>query len=209
MLVKESKHPLRQVARDTSWSTFIDVCQVAKFLHGPLTFHNNPPSVIRPRHRHRHVTSQIVVDSSGREHMLLSFYVQGSSSRDSSSAGEHKSPWTLDDITSVSYDTIMASVSSIIDSAKRTFRYLSGDVVPLPQLPPPGTENERQKDREMGEDLSFWGLAGLFRGLRSARPSREPTSETGAQWTEGEARADLVRVSQVFWTMQTHLSDPF
>ena len=29
-LVKESNHPFRQVARDTSWSTFIDICQVAR-----------------------------------------------------------------------------------------------------------------------------------------------------------------------------------
>ncbi|KIM67042.1 hypothetical protein SCLCIDRAFT_1210510 [Scleroderma citrinum Foug A] len=181
--------------------------QVAKFLHGPLKFHNNPPSAVRPRHRHRHVTSQIVVDSSGREHMLLSFYVQGSSPRDSSSAEEHKSLWNLDDITSASYDGIMASILSITDSAKRTFRYLSGDAITLPEPPRPSTENGKQKDQDTGEDLSLWGLAGLFRGLRGGRPSREPSIETSVQWSEGEAHADLVKNDDGYFVFRYLLID--
>lgn len=129
--------------------------------------------------------------------MLLSFHVQGSSPRDSSSAEEHKSLWNLDDITSASYDGIMASILSITDSAKRTFRYLSGDAITLPEPPRPSIENGKQKDQDTGEDLSLWGLAGLFKGLRGGRPSREPSIETSVQWSEGEAHADLVKVSQV------------
>ena len=51
--------------------------QVRQYLQDPLIFHNHPPTVSRPRHRNHYVSSQIFVDSAGREHMLLNFYVQG------------------------------------------------------------------------------------------------------------------------------------
>jgi len=140
--------------------------------------------------------------------MLLNFYVQGSSPRDSSSAEEHKPLWNLDDITSASYDGTMASILSMIDSAKRTFRYLSGDAIALPEPPHPSIENGKQKDRDPGEDSSLWGLASLFKGLRGGRPPKEPSIETSAQWSEGEAHADLVRVSclmPVLWNTRIFL----
>ncbi|KAL4069433.1 TIM21-domain-containing protein [Scleroderma citrinum] len=180
--------------------------QVAKYLHSPLTFHNNPPSAVRPRHRHRHVTSHIVVDSLGREHMLLSFYVQGSPSPDSSSAEEDKPLWSLDDIASLSYEDIKGTVLLIIDSAKRTFRYLSGDVVALPQLPH-SVEGRKQKENEGNEDSSLWGLAGLFKGLRGGRPSKEPTIESSVSWTEGEVHADLVRNDDGYFVFRYLLVD--
>ncbi|KAI5124415.1 hypothetical protein M0805_008299 [Coniferiporia weirii] len=58
--------------------------KITDHLPGPLTFHNNPPSSARPRHRNRHVSSQLVVDSSGREHLLLNFYARAAAPGSSS-----------------------------------------------------------------------------------------------------------------------------
>ncbi|KAI6045071.1 TIM21-domain-containing protein [Pisolithus marmoratus] len=176
--------------------------QVARYLRPPLTFHNNPPSATRPRHRHRHVASQIAVDSSGREHMFLSFYVQGSSST-SSAADEDKSQWVLDELT---YDDIKAKLWSLVDSTKHAFRYLSGDVVPPREVPHP-VDEEKQKEREGSEERSLWGLAGLFKGLRKWRPSGETSMDTGVVWTEGEVHAELVRNDDGHFTFRYLLID--
>ncbi|KAI6136864.1 TIM21-domain-containing protein [Pisolithus sp. B1] len=175
--------------------------QVAKYLHPPLTFHNNPPSVVRPRHRRRHVASQIAVDSSGREHMLLSFYVQGSSSA-SSAVNENKSRWVLDELT---YDDIQAKFWSLVDSTKRAFRYLSGDVVPR-EMPYP-VDEEKQKETERSVEPSLWGLTGLFKGLRRRQPSGEASVDTGVVWTEGEVHAELVRNDDGYFTFRYLLID--
>lgn len=176
--------------------------QVAKYLHPPLTFHNNPPSAVRPRHRHRHVASQIAVDSSGREHMLLSFYVQGASST-SSAVNEDKSRWVLDELT---YDDVQAKFWSLVDSTKRAFRYLSGDVVPSREVPYPVNE-EKQKETERSEEPSLWGLAGLFKGLRRRQSSGEASVDTGVAWTEGEVHAELVRNDDGYFTFRYLLVD--
>ncbi|KAI6031976.1 hypothetical protein PISMIDRAFT_94867 [Pisolithus microcarpus 441] len=176
--------------------------QVAKYLHPPLTFHNDPPSAVRPRHRRRHVASQIAVDSSGREHMLLSFYVQGSSSA-SSAVNEDKSRWVLDEFT---YDGIQAKFWSLVDSTKRAFRYLSGDVV-LPREALYPVDEEKQKETERSEEPSLWGLAGLFNGLRKRRPSGEAGVDTSVVWTEGEVHAELVRNDDGYFTFRYLLID--
>ncbi|KAG6332333.1 hypothetical protein ID866_6761, partial [Astraeus odoratus] len=176
-------------------------CQVAKYLHAPLTFHNNPPSSIRPRHRHRHVASQIAVDSSGREHMFLSFYVQSSPS----SSATDKSQWNLDDITSLTYDDVKTKTRPLVDSAKRAFRYLSGEAVPPPELSHP-INNEKQKEKEKTEE-HLWGLTSLFKGLRGGRPAGEAAVEAGATWTEGEVHADLVRNDDGYFVFRYLLVD--
>jgi import inner membrane translocase subunit TIM21 len=170
--------------------------QVTKYLHAPLTFHNNPPSAVRPRHRHRHVASQIAVDSSGREHMLLNFYIQGSSSVSGlATAEENERQWTeyIESLTSLTFEDVQAKMMPLVESAKRAFRYLSGDVVPSP-VPLVDTEKDRSKEQDISEDRSFWGLTGLFSGLRGRRSHGEGGHDTGVAWMEGEVHADLVRV---------------
>lgn len=134
--------------------------------------------------------------------MLLSFYVQGSSSA-SSAVNEDKSRWVLDEFT---YDSIQAKFWSLVDSTKRAFRYLSGDVV-LPREALYPVDEEKQKETERSEEPSLWGLAGLFNGLRKRRPSGEAGVDTSVVWTEGEVHAELVRNDDGYFTFRYLLID--
>ncbi|KIJ21512.1 hypothetical protein PAXINDRAFT_104697 [Paxillus involutus ATCC 200175] len=183
--------------------------RVTKYLHAPLTFHNNPPSAVRPRHRHRHVASQIAVDSSGREHMLLNFYIQGSSSVSGlATAEENERQWTeyIESLTSLTFEDVQAKMMPLVESAKRAFRYLSGDVVPSP-VPLVDTEKDRSKEQDISEDRSFWGLTGLFSGLRGRRSHGEGGHDTGVAWMEGEVHADLVRNDEGYFVFRYLLVD--
>ncbi|KAF9229589.1 hypothetical protein BS17DRAFT_689985 [Gyrodon lividus] len=183
--------------------------RVAKYLHTPLTFHNNPPSSVRPRHRHRHVASQIAVDSSGREHMLLNFYIQGSSSSSVSvTAEENETQWTnfFESLTSLTSEDVQAKAMPLVASAKRAFRYLSGDVVPS-SAPPMNTEKDGSKEQDKSEDRSLWGLTGLFSGLRGRRSHGEGGRDTGVAWMEGEVHADLVRNDEGYFVFRYLLID--
>ena len=172
-------------------------------------FHNNPPSVLRPRHRNRHVSSQIVLDSGGREHMLLNFYVQANSHspEQDTSYFESASSWLNNAVTNFSElslweakDWIILNTRETVDSAKDLFRYLSGDPVTSKSaasqvsLPVP-RKQESPADNEKGLWRSF---AGLFGSLRSGagKGSYEGALDTGngKVWQEGEVHADLVRV---------------
>jgi import inner membrane translocase subunit TIM21 len=183
--------------------------QVAKYLPGLLVFHNNPPSVLRPRHRNRHVSSQIVLDSGGREHMLLNFYVQANSHSPDQDAShfELASSWLNNVMTNFSEfswqearDWIVLHTRETVDSTKDLFRYLSGDPVPSKSaatqvsLPVP-----RRQDSPTDNGKGFWGsFAGLFGSLRNGagKGPYEGALDTGhgSVWQEGEVHADLVRV---------------
>ncbi|KIK99759.1 hypothetical protein PAXRUDRAFT_131328 [Paxillus rubicundulus Ve08.2h10] len=183
--------------------------RVTKYLRAPLTFHNNPPSAVRPRHRHRHVASQIAVDSSGREHMLLNFYIQGSSSASGlATAEENEMQWTeyIESLTSLTFEDIQAKMMPLVESAKHAFRYLSGDVVPSP-VPLINTEKDRSKEQDKDEDRSFWGLTGLFSGLRGRRSHHEGGHDTGIAWMEGEVHADLVKNDEGYFVFRYLLVD--
>jgi import inner membrane translocase subunit TIM21 len=172
-------------------------------------FHNNPPSVLRPRHRNRHVSSQIVLDSGGREHMLLNFYIQATShlSDSQTSYFESLSSWVTSAATNLpelswqeAKDSAVRHAQETVGSAKDLFRYLSGD--PAPSQPaathvafPQPLKRESPTDDRKG----FWGgIAGLFGSLRSRNRtgSQEGSPEVGhgRVWNEGEVHADLVRV---------------
>src|SRR5258708_18564599 len=183
--------------------------QVAKYLPGLLVFHNNPPSVLRPRHRNRHVSSQIVLDSSGREHMLLNFYVQANSRSPDQDASyfESASSWLNNAVTNFSEfswqgtrDWITLHTQETVDSTKDLFRYLSGEPAPSKSeavqisLPAP-----RKQESPIGDGKGFWSsFAGLFGALRSGtgKGPYEGALDTGhgSVWQEGEVHADLVRV---------------
>ncbi|KAG1829230.1 hypothetical protein DFJ58DRAFT_719715 [Suillus subalutaceus] len=176
---------------------------VAKYLRAPLIFHNNPPSSTRPRHRHRHVSSQVAVDSSGREHMLLNFYVQGSSSAKSAQqADEEAGPSYIESLSSLTLDETIAlakeKLESIGQSAKRAFRYLSGDVAPSPAPHPQLSTNDSQEN-ERKQEKGMWSFAGLFSGLKGRR--------SGVSWTEGEVHADLVRNDEGYFVFRYLLID--
>ena len=52
---------------------------------------------------------------------------------------------------------------------------------------------DKEKDQERTEQHSWWGVTGLFSGLRGRR-SHDGGSHGATAWTEGEVHADLVRV---------------
>ena len=112
--------------------------QVAQHLHAPLTFHNNPPTMNRPKHRNRHVSSQLAVDSQGREHLILNFYVRGtlpgSSTLEDESyldrarrfveqGSQRLSEATWDEAVAWGYDTLQRAK----EKARRLFLYLTGE----------------------------------------------------------------------------------
>lgn len=127
--------------------------------------------------------------------MFLSFYVQGTSSMKSSTVAD-KSEWRIDDIAAISYDDVKTQVLSLADSVRHAFRYLSGDFVASSVSAHPA-KNVGQQEREKKDEHPWWGLAGLFKGLRGRRSPEEASIESGTVYTEGEVHAELVRVSRM------------
>lgn len=172
--------------------------KVAAFLRGPLVFHNNPPSAIRPRHRNRHVSSQIFVDSTGREHMILNFYVEGKA-LGTLSTEPSKSPldavvgWTGDK-TSV---LTMEWVWNAWERSKRVFRYLSGAPLVLPEVVITDPEVERKKS-------TGWNFVGIF---SSVRGNINRAGRGSSSWTDGEVHADLIRNDHGYFEFRYLLID--
>lgn len=178
--------------------------KVSQYLRGPLVFHNNPPSVVRPRHRNDRVASQIVRDSSGREHMLLNFFVQGQPhnaatvppDQSAFQAAVEKAKSSAAALADMSVDEVVASTKGFAsdkwESCKKLFRFLSGD--PLPSSPPPPMPSvEPRQEKPAGG----WkeGLTGLFAGLRPSSPesaSGPATNIPDEGFVDGEVHADLV-----------------
>ncbi|KAG2368756.1 TIM21-domain-containing protein [Suillus spraguei] len=204
-------------SRNSPTVLFNDACdridaspRVAKYLRAPLIFHNNPPSSTRPRHRHRHVSSQVAVDSSGREHMLLNFYVQGSSSAKPTQQADEAGPSYIESLSSLTLDETIALVKDKLESfgksAKRAFRYLSGDVAPSPAPHPQPSTNVNQGS-ERKQEKGMWSFAGLFSGLKGRRSVAEGAGDSDVLWTEGEVHADLVRNDEGYFVFRYLLID--
>jgi mitochondrial import inner membrane translocase subunit TIM21 len=182
--------------------------QVNAHLRAPLSFHNNPPLVHRPRHRNRHVNFFQARDSSGKEHLLLNFYVQGSDASlslthpNSESFVDHAFDWTKSTISFISDLTLdrtlqwtQATVSDALQTSKRAFAYLIGE--PLPPLPPTPLLRQDTKANQSIQQESLWSLSGIFTRLTGKRRSnhrgRDETTN-GVLWRTGEAHADFVKV---------------
>ncbi|KAF9535495.1 TIM21-domain-containing protein [Crepidotus variabilis] len=192
---------------------------LARYLNGPLTFHNNPPSAIRPRHRNRHVTSRVMVDQNGQEHMIMTFYVQGRPDSESVSHSDlgywdNFTVWVQDktaDISDISFDSTVdwskATAKVIWDKSIRAFKYVSGDPLPLPTLPPMNTSEDKGDGKN--KEGSAWSFAGMFSSLRG------PTSASkegglilpGKNYTEGEVHADLVKNTDGYFVFRYLLVD--
>ncbi|KAH7915113.1 TIM21-domain-containing protein [Hygrophoropsis aurantiaca] len=192
-----------------------DSARVAKYLHGPLVFHNNPPSAIRPRHRNRHVSSQIAVDPTGREHMLLNFYVQGqdpASKLDSAAKSESYLDSITRKISSLTELTLDESIDwtkeralNAWETSKRAFKYLSGDIVSSPST----SRNHIPERPKEEEEPSVWSFAGLFSGLKGKKLSAEGTlvRSNGQIFTDGEVHADLIRNDDGYFVFRYLLID--
>ncbi|THH18103.1 hypothetical protein EW146_g2830 [Bondarzewia mesenterica] len=197
--------------------------RITRYFQGPLTFHNNPPSVVRPRHRNRHVSSQIAVDSSGREHMFLNFYVQSRPpSEPTESYLDSAMLWVKDitaELSDLTWDGAVAMskhyASQTAASAKELFRYLTGDPVP----PRPITADammgsgKMEKDtQKQEEDKGMWeGIAGLFGSLKRQNrvtvEERQVDSANGNVWQEGEVHAELIRDDSGYFSFRFILID--
>jgi import inner membrane translocase subunit TIM21 len=130
--------------------------------------------------------------------MLLNFYVQGSSSAKSvHQADEEAGPSYIESLSSLTLDDTIAlakdKLESIGQSAKRVFRYLSGDVAPSPAPHPQLSTNDNQEN-EREQEKGMWSFAGVFSSLKGRRSVAVGAGDSGASWTEGEVHADLVRV---------------
>jgi len=173
-------------------------------MNGPLAFHNNPPLDHRPRHRNRHVTSQVMVDVYGNEHMILTFYVQGkpegwTQPQSELSLVEKANEWAEEKYEKVSNLTLDESLEWSKDKAEAAleklrdlFRYLSGmEKQIMPSLPPApqGAANTQKKD-----DRWTWDIAGMFSSLRGSKRIGDVVKSRGQTFTDGEVHADLIRV---------------
>ena len=162
---------------------------------------------MRPRHRNDRVASQIVRDSSGREHMLLNFFVQGQPHNaaaapapgDQSAFGAalERAQASAAALADMSPDDVLAATGTYAadrwDAFKRLFRFLSGDLVPSAHPPPPPAAEPRREAPPSG-----WkqGLTGLFAGLRPSGADAGGVLPSAPEegFTDGEVHADLVMV---------------
>ncbi|KAI0029148.1 TIM21-domain-containing protein [Vararia minispora EC-137] len=167
--------------------------RVARQLPGNLVFHTSPPSALRPRHRNRTVTSQLVRDSSGHEHLLLSFYVQAAPpSASAASYLESFQSW-LSSLPTLSSDDLASVASSITDRAKSLFRYLTGDAVPVrpPMSVPPAALPEQKREDPQGVWGSIAGVFGSLRGTGKGIGTEAGADTMAGRWQEGEVHVDF------------------
>ncbi|KIO18179.1 hypothetical protein M407DRAFT_84219 [Tulasnella calospora MUT 4182] len=195
-------------AKNSPTRLYDDACQklnaspeVARYLSPPLKFHINAPSPNAPRHRNRHVSSQLAVDSSGREHLLLHFYVEATAPQASSPEAADSLP-ALSDLTLESVSEWSAETwNDVVDSSKRAFAYLVGirladsQQAEQPRSPAPSPVRQTDIGKPKKDASTVWSFAGLFSGLRGMSTPSTDSSEARAhvEWTEGEVHADLVK----------------
>lgn len=191
--------------------------RVAQYLSGPLEFHNTPPSALRPKHRNRHISSQVVFDQAGREHMILSFYVEGKppgyQGADASYLGQ-LSTWfneTMTTLADMSLEQLQNSVkqhaTDVMDGSRNIARYLSGK----PALPERSADQTSDTTPESGAEKSksSWGFSSLFGSLLSIKGTQSlGTSHAGGPvYTEGEVHADLIKNSDGYFVWRYLLID--
>ncbi|KAH9922005.1 TIM21-domain-containing protein [Epithele typhae] len=192
--------------------------QVHHHLGESLVFHNHPPSVARPRHRNHYVSSQIFVDSTSREHMLLNFYVQGHASGSSAAAyGDegffsrisHKAQDAVITLREMSTEDMVSTASAksqqVVDLGRSMFRFLTGseDAQPSPQAVPTA---EHSKLKEEGGWMS--SMAGMFSGIKGSTRAAGSSRDRGSPaYTEGEVHADLVMNDRGYYEFRYLLID--
>ncbi|PIL29633.1 hypothetical protein GSI_08270 [Ganoderma sinense ZZ0214-1] len=193
--------------------------QVHQYMQGRLVFHNHPPTLSRPRHRNHYVNSQIFVDSAGREHMLLNFYVQGRPPGSASYTGEeedgfftrmsHKTQLAAVKLGEMSFEDIKEEATTrgirLVELTKGMFRFLTGEEDARPAaLPVPVPEKKV-------EETKGWmsSVTGMFSGIKGSTRSGSSSGEAygGPAFTEGEVHADLVMNDQGYYQFRYLLID--
>lgn len=173
-------------------------------------FHNNPPSVNRPRHRNHQVTSQIVVDQNGREHLLLNFYVKGSDATATQESHMDMIRRWKSELTSWSWDmdsnsciqSMQEHIQNVFERSRNLFRFLSGESSPVPVAP---LTRKPDIQEEKKEQSWSWGVTGLFSGLKGSVKNTGAYNDLpdGKMYEEGEVHVDLVMVRRLFKNLYT------
>ncbi|KAF5384726.1 hypothetical protein D9757_006216 [Collybiopsis confluens] len=176
--------------------------QVARHLHGPFSFHTTRPSAERPRGRQHQVTSQIFVDAQGREHMMMTFYVQGSNTpqeRSGSyleSAGnwisrvaEHLPEVTTDEAIQWTKDRSASGWEKVVGS----FKYLIGAPASINSSAPSSDTLPEIVEKAPESRTQKW--TGIFSSLRTTRYDAAVSGNRsdGTLHTDGEVRAEFIR----------------
>ncbi|CAE7081650.1 unnamed protein product [Rhizoctonia solani] len=169
--------------------------ELARILISPYKFHNNPPSssALPPRHRNRHVSSQVAIDSFGREHLFLHFYMDSATPNIRTS-----SPSWFDSEWNFSYQEaahwLKVQATHAVDGARRSFAYLTG--TPLPSPPPPARASSPSNGRtEIGKSggEGAWSFAGIFSSLKGKTRGLGGEKDERGLYTSGEVHVDLVK----------------
>ncbi|KAI0359102.1 hypothetical protein OH77DRAFT_1473742 [Trametes cingulata] len=196
--------------------------QVHQYLQEPIVFHNHPPTVSRPRHRNHYVSSQIFVDSTGREHMLLNFYVQGrppgsrSESLEDTDDGilarlSRKAQENFDKLHGMSWDEIRGEAETraarVLEMAKGVFRFLSGEEVARSKPAPEPVQQPKQEQEKKGWAAAVTGLFSGIKGTARSASGSGAESWNGPAFTEGEVHADLVMNDQGYYEFRYLLID--
>ncbi|CAE6433237.1 unnamed protein product [Rhizoctonia solani] len=189
-------------ARNSPTVIFSESCQkigssheLARFLIPPYKFHNSPPSSSPspPRHRNSHIASQIAVDSFGKEHLFLHFYMDGAAPNTRAS-----SPSWFDSDWNFSYQEaahwLKIQTTYAIDGARRSFAYLTGTPLPLPS-PPTRTSSASNVRTEIGKSggEGAWSFAGIFSSLKGKTRGLGGETDERGLYTSGEVHVDLVK----------------
>ncbi|EJD55388.1 hypothetical protein AURDEDRAFT_155622 [Auricularia subglabra TFB-10046 SS5] len=185
----------------------IEACEeLAKHLRAPYKFRTNPPSSQLPRHRNRSVSSLNATDAQGREHLLLTFYIQGASEDASDLNASDESYWsrtvdwtsrTTAQLSTTSFheaqEWVKENFLCFVASSQRILAVLVGVAIPstpAPAPPPPKEHKPVEPNASNG-----WGFAGMFSGIRTTRPSDVAHKDLEPRYdhTHGEVHADLIR----------------
>ncbi|GJJ13263.1 hypothetical protein Clacol_007514 [Clathrus columnatus] len=209
-------------AKNSPTVLYNDVCErikaspvVTSHLYPPLVFHTHPPLTHRPRHRARHVNSMLTTDATGREHLFLNFYIEGSdpftaaSSEESSSKMFEKVQNLFGSISSLfelTADELVASAQRTRDklwtNGRAAFAYLVGE--PASSLNPPPSPSPSSNSRvgtvSSSTPPSPWSLSSIFTRLTGKRSPKSVNSSLPyterKYWKSGEVHVDLVKVSE-------------
>ncbi|KZW02114.1 hypothetical protein EXIGLDRAFT_736823 [Exidia glandulosa HHB12029] len=183
--------------------------ELAKHLRPPYRFRTNAPSATLPRHRNRSVSSLNATGADGREHLLLTFYLEGRTDAQSEYDADpdetlwHRTKQWAEDksarIASTSLDEAVAwskaTFLGFVGATQRIFAILIGVPRPAGHAPPQAAPVHAQEEEKPALG-NGWGFAGLFSGLRSKRPATGTTSterEAPPEFSLGEVHADFVR----------------
>jgi import inner membrane translocase subunit TIM21 len=149
------------------------------------------------------VSSQIALDSAGREHMFLTFFVSGADA-DAAEASSGGLTERINALGEMSWDEFAASARARAEGAwasvQTTARYLVGKPAAL-IAPTPSAEAEAAKQEEV---KGAWSLVGLFSSLRTTKSGDAAASGTSGQvFKEGEVHAELIRVRHHLFLLPT------